>query len=577
MPRFIIEHQGTSPGIAIGRAHLLAPSLAEIPRYRITAREHAQEITRFQRALAQSREQLHRVQKKLCGFRKNEQGEILESHILILQDELVVDQTIQAMTSQNINAEWALSKTLETLTNRLSNAADSYVQQRHEDIEHVGRRVMWNLLGLPYDTGEHIPYPATILFALDLSPAEVAALPRRRVRGIVSAQGGPTSHTAIIARSLELPAMLGLQQIFAHVQEGDQVILDGDDGKIIISPNDADLQQYKILRARRARAEQKLLAERELPATTTDGYRVRLGTNIELIDEVELALEHGAEEIGMYRTEYLFLNRTQLPAEEEQYSHYTKVLKGMGTRPATIRTLDIGGDKMISLSGYHERRNPALGLRAIRFCLKERGLFQTQLRALYRASIHGQLRILFPLLCCMDELLAIKQIIATVHQELAAEGHPFDPNVPLGVMIEVPAAVMIAEQLAKQVQFFSIGTNDLIQYTLAIDRTDDQVSYLYQPLHPAVLRMIHRTVAAAKKAHIEVTCCGEMAGDPMTIIPLIGLEVDMLSMNSVSIPRVKHLIRTLNFQNAKTLVASALQAGSASEVEEMVKHLMSVG
>lgn len=576
MARLVIEHQGTSPGIAIGRAHLIAPSITEIPQYRIATRDHRVEIDRFQRALTQSQDQLHRVRKKLCGFRKNEQGEILATHLLLLQDALLVNETINTIRQQNINAEWALSKVLETLTSTLGDASDSYLRQRRDDIEHVVRRLLWNLLGLPYLMGEHIPYPATIVVALDLSPAEVAALPRRQVKGIISAQGGPTSHTAIIARSLEFPAILGVEGVFAHVQEGTQVILDGDEGKIIVEPNDKDFHQYRGLRLRRAREEQKLLVERDLPATTTDGYRIRLGTNIELIDEVELALEHGAEEIGMYRTEYLFLNRTQLPEEEEQYGHYTKVLKEMGKRPATIRTLDIGGDKMISLSGYHEHRNPALGLRAIRFCLKERGLFHTQLRALYRASIHGQLRILFPLVSAMEELRLTQQAIAEVQQELTAEGHPFDPSVPLGIMIEVPAAVMIAEQLAAQVQFFSIGTNDLIQYTLAIDRTDDQVAYLYQPLHPAVLRMIHRTVAAAKRAHIEVSCCGEMAGDPMTILPLIGLEVAMLSMNSVSIPRVKHLIRSLSFQDAKTLVASALQASTAADVEEMVKNLLNV-
>ncbi len=577
MPRTVIQHQGTSSGIAMGRAHILAPSLTEIPRYRITPQEHQAEVDRFLQAVNQSREQLHRIRQKLCGFRENDQGKILEAHILLLQDELLLQETTATIAQQHINAEWALSKTLETLAQNLAGTTDQYLRQRNEDIEHVGRRLMWNLLGIPYNTGDHIPYPATILFAVDISPAEVAALPRRRVRGIVTAQGGPTSHTAIIARSLELPAILGIDTAFAHANEGDYVIVDGDEGTIIIDPDETEIQHYRHLRLRRARADRKLLEERELPAVTTDGYRLRLGTNIELLDEVPLAVAHGAEEIGMYRTEYLFLNRVQLPTEEEQYTHYTKVLKEMGNKPVTIRTLDIGGDKMIGLSGYHERRNPALGLRAIRFCLKEQGLFRAQLRALYRASIHGHLRILLPLISCMEELHTTQEIIRAIHQELTTEGHPFDAKVPMGVMIEVPAAVMIAEQLAKEVQFFSIGTNDLIQYTLAIDRTDDQVAYLYQPLHPAVLRMIHRTVSAAKRAHIEVTCCGEMAGDPMSIIPLIGLEVDMLSMHSVSIPKVKHLIRQLTFQDAKAVVASALQASTAGEVEHMVSNLLNVG
>jgi phosphoenolpyruvate-protein phosphotransferase (PTS system enzyme I) len=571
MARRRVQCVGASPGIAIGRVHIVAPQPTDIAQYWITDGETAGEINRLHKAVAHTVKQLRAIQSRLCRFDTQSQGEILETHILILQDELLINGSIEIMQRQAINAEWAVAKTLDHLVGTFSGIHEPYLLQRREDIEQVGRRLLWNLSGNVQGAGEHIPYPATIVVASDLTPAEVAALPRRTVKGIITARGAQTSHTAIIARSLGLPAILGAEPVLSHVREGERMIFDGDQGTLLIDPTPKELNAYRRKRTQHMRAQQELLKERQLPATTRDGHTIGIGANIELLEEVAIAKEHGAESVGMYRTEYLFLNRPDLPTEEEQFHHYREVLQRMAPAPVTIRTLDVGGDKVLGVEQRADRRNPALGLRAIRFCLREEALFRAQLRALYRASLHGKLRILIPLISGCEEVDRVQSLIADIQSELTAANEPYDPAVPLGVMIEVPAAVMIADDLAQRVDFFSIGTNDLIQYTLAVDRTDDQVEYLYQPLHPAILRMMHHTIRAARRRRIPITCCGEVATDPVALVPLLGLELDALSMNAIAIPKVKHLIRHLNFSDAKALTAAALKAHSADEVAALVR------
>ncbi|MBI2343645.1 MAG: phosphoenolpyruvate--protein phosphotransferase [Deltaproteobacteria bacterium] len=571
MARHCLTHAGASPGIAIGRAHVMNPFIADRPSYWITDQQCKAEIERFQRAVEQSIAQLTEARARLSLFHQREQGEIIEAHILILKDELLVTQTMTTMTQQAINAEWALAKTLDSLMGTFGGMHHDYLRQRREDIEQIGQRLMWNLLGTPERTLTKMPYASTILVARDLTPAEVAAVPRRTTKGMLTAQGGQTSHTAIIARSLEIPALLGIGDLFEQITEGGTVILDADAREVILDPSPTEVATYRNRRTRQRESLRDLLKERALPATTVDGHTMALGANIELLDEVPAALEHGAEQIGMFRTEYLFLNRPALPTEEEQFLQYRETLRHMAPRPVTIRTLDIGGDNISGFGDQAAHTNPALGLRAIRFCLHNPDLFATQLRALYRASIHGPLRILLPFISSVEEVRQTFQLIAQVQETLRRQEVPFDPEVPIGIMIEIPAAVMLGDQLASLVDFFSIGTNDLTQYTLAVDRANEHVAFLSRPLHPAVLRMIHRTTLAAQRHRIPVTCCGEMAGDPMAIPLLLGLDIDTLSMNSITIPRVRRLLRALEFRNAKTLAASALQADTADAVEALVR------
>ncbi|MBI2346680.1 MAG: phosphoenolpyruvate--protein phosphotransferase [Deltaproteobacteria bacterium] len=570
----IIRHPPAAPGIAIGRAHLVTIAPAPVPTYWITDTEVAGEIQRFRRALQQSKRQLTSIKNKLCRFQGREQIQILDSHLLLIQDELLVTRAIQQIANQKINAEWAVEKTLEQIRLAFLETRERYLQERRSDIDYIGRRLMKNLAGEGEPDLRAAPYPAVILVVNDLSPAEVAALPRRRIRGFVTATGGNTSHTAIIARSLELPAMVGNERALHHIKEGDHVILDGNAGKLLIRPTVRQIASYRKQQRADEKERRTLLKEGHLPAVTRDGRRVTLAANIELIDEIPTALEYGAEEIGMYRTEYLYLNRSDLPTEEEHYRNYREAVERMAPRPVTIRTLDIGGDKLFAHAEYQEHTNPALGLRAIRFCLREREMFRAQLRAIYRASARGAVRILFPLISTVDELRELRVLVREVQAELRKSRRPFNPDVPLGAMIEVPSAALVAEHLAPHVQFFSIGTNDLTQYSLAIDRTNEHVAYLFHPLHPSVLRLIHQTVQSAKRHGIPVTICGEMAAEPLALLPLLGLELDGLSMNPISIPRVKRLLWKADAAQAAALAAQLTAAATATEAEAMAQRAL---
>lgn len=560
------EKSVASPGIAIGQAYIVPSRGTHFPKYWITDKEISSEVSRFKQAVLKSARQLAIIKDKLCRFQGKEQIQILESHVLLLKDPMLNDSSIQIITDSCINAEWALDKVLAQLKLAFASMRDEYLRERKNDIDYVGRRIMSNLMGQQEHGFKELPYPNTIVIAYDMSPADFASLPRHQLAGVITSVGGETSHMAIMARALEIPTIVGFGDITSHVNEGTQLIIDGNSQQIHIQPDKSLLTLFKRKQRQQRAATRKLLRESRTPAVTLDGYHMHLMANIDLIDEIPMALEYGAEGIGMYRTEYLFLNQLDYPSEEEQYKHYKTILKMMKGRPVTIRTLDIGGDKLFG--NIEEHLNPALGLRAIRLCLKEVEIFKTQLRALYRASPHGQLRIMFPMITTCDELRQIRSIIREVHAELTRQKHKFRHNIPLGIMVEVPSTAIIADQLARDVQFFSIGTNDLIQYTLAIDRTNEQVSYLYQPFHPAIMRLLHMTATAGRQAQIEVAMCGEIAGDPKYIVPLLGLGLNSLSMNPISIPRVKKLIRSQNQRDAIRQLESALLAGTADEVSD---------
>jgi phosphotransferase system enzyme I (PtsI) len=530
------------------------------------------EVLRFRNSVQKAKEQLSHVQAKMCRYSGHDQIKIIESYRMFLQDDMLVATTIQHVQQHKINAEWALDKTLAQLKLSFLNVDEEYFRERQQDIDYVGRRLMDNLIGSPDVSFDEIPGGDVILIVHDLSPAEVASIPKDRVKGFIMEAGGETSHSAIISRALEIPAMFGIHGIFEEIDEGEMLILDGIKGVLVASPSKKELEQYRAIQKRYQALEQILLDEIDLPAETKDGFRINIEANMELVEEIPSLLEHGAEGIGLYRTEYLFLNRLDEPSEEEQYENYVTVLKQLGDRPVTIRTIDLGGDKLTISQTYEAQQNPALGLRAIRLCLRELPLFKTQLRALLRASVHGNLRILLPMISSMEELKQVKKIIKDVKRDLTTKKVDFNEEVPIGIMIEVPSAVFLAKELAEECNFFSIGTNDLIQYGLAIDRGNEQVAHLYNPYSPAILRMIKQTVDAAKKAKIGISICGELAGDPLAITLMVGLGLDSLSMNPISISRVKKLLRSITREQALKILREAISLDSAEEVEKLLKR-----
>jgi phosphotransferase system enzyme I (PtsI) len=562
----------TSPGIAIGQAfHLRSSGPAAIVRTWVRDQEVDVEIERFKDAIRRSKEQLSRIQSKMCRFQGSDQINIIESYRLFLQDDMLVNTTIDHIMQSKINAEWALDKTLNHLRLSFLNVHEEYLKERQQDIDYVGRRIMDNLLGHDELTLQELPKEDVVILAHDLSPAEIASFPKEIIKGFIMEVGGETSHTAIIARALEIPAIFGVKDIGTLIQDGETVILDGMKGLAIASPGKRELEQYRAIHQRYVDLEKMLLEDINLPAETKDGYSMRLDGNMELVEEIPSLIQHGAEGIGLYRTEYLFLNRLDEPSEEEQFNNYVEVLKSVYPRPVTIRTIDLGADKLTLRQQYEEQTNPALGLRGIRLCLKESALFKTQLRALLRASAHGSLKIMLPMITNIKEVIETKKLIRGIADKLKKENISFDQNIPLGIMVEVPATIQIAEELAREVDFFSIGTNDLIQYGLAIDRGNELVSNMYTPFHPAILRMMVKAVDAAKSVGIPISVCGEMAGDPLTIVLLVGMGLDSLSMNPVSLPRVKKILRSISQAEAKKLLEKALSLNSADEIEKLVR------
>ncbi|MFO1519370.1 MAG: phosphoenolpyruvate--protein phosphotransferase [bacterium] len=562
-----------SGGIIRGIAFVLEKTTVAVPRYWISNKELNGELQRFKNAIEKSRDELTKIKDRLCKYEGHTQIHILDSYRLILQDEMLVKNTLESIKTERINAEWALQKTLEQLKKMFLNVDEEYFRERKNDVDYVGDRILKNLTGKSDETLRNIP-AHSIVVAHDLSPADTSQLTKFRVAGFVTEIGGKTSHTAIIARAMELPTLVACPRVTQRVRTGDTLLVDGNSGLLIVNPTQEEVRKYDSLKRHDANIERMLLKEIHLPTETQDGSRIRLAANMELTEEIDSIKAHGAEGIGLYRTEFLYLNRNRPPNEQEHFENYQNVLKSIYPHYATIRTLDIGADKIPTDHKYEHETNPALGLRAIRFCFQEEALFKTQLRALLRASVYGKLKIMFPMISGVNEVRRIKQMMSDVRKELDREKVEYDPHVKIGIMIEIPAAVMVAEELAREVDFFSIGTNDLIQYTLAIDRANENVAYLYDPLHPAILRMIKRVVDVAHQERIEVSVCGEMASVPLYIMILLGLGLTELSMNALSIPRVKRIIRSAFFKDAKALLDKILVMESETEIESFIKREM---
>ncbi len=574
-PVILMRGIGVSSGIVIGKAYLLERGTPEPTHFcHLDPSAVTKEIVRFKNALKESREQLGRIKKKMeKDGRGKEHIRIIDAHLMILRDRMLINDTIKVIKEERVNAEWALKKVLKDLMEFFNRMDDEYLKERSSDIEHIVNRVLVNLMGRKHETVEELKEPH-IVVAHDLSPTDTAQMVKGTVLGFLTNVGGRTSHTSVMARALEIPAVVGLENITRKVETGDTVIVDGTTGTVIINPSESVRQVYEKRKQRYLSYGRKLHHYKDLPSETTDGRRISIMGNMEIVEEINPLIEHGAEGIGLYRTEFLYLNRNDLPTEEEHLKAYRQVARMMAPKPVTIRTLDIGGDKIPSSIETTGEINPALGLRAIRFCLKRPDIFKTQLRAILQASALGNVSIMFPMISGIEEVRHAKAILEEAKSELRKEGKPFNPDIRVGVMIEVPSAAIIADLIVREVDFVSIGTNDLLQYSLAIDRVNEHVAYLYEPFHPAVLRIIKNIVEAAHAQGITVGVCGEMAGEPEYALMFVGFGMDQLSMNAFSILKVKRLIRSVSYADAREITDRILGFSTAKEVENYIASRM---
>jgi len=570
----VLKGIGASPGIVIGKAYLFDRLDSQVSFYKLRdANLVSKEIKRFRAALKESEKQLLEIKSKLSKLAGREPLYIIDVHIMILKDRKFINHTIKNIRQMSVNAEWAIRMTIDRYREIFESIDDEYLRGRISDIRYVGQMISRNLAGEQRDAIADIGEKG-IVIAVDLSPADTARMMINKVMGFATDIGGKTSHTAIVARAVGIPAVVGLESITRSARTNDTIIIDGSSGLVVINPDPEMLQRYEDRKKYYEEAQEDFLKYAKLPAVTKDSHKVEIGGNIEFVEEIPAAISHGAEGIGLYRTEFIYINRSELPTEEEHYSHYRRVVGVEGLKWSTIRTFDLGGDKFYSDPKLAKEMNPQMGLRAIRFCLKEVELFKVQLRAIARASAYGKTRIMFPMISGIEEIREAKRIFFEVKDDLSARGIPVGNDIEIGVMIEVPSAVIIADELAKEVDFFSIGTNDLIQYALAIDRINERVTYLYEPLHPAVLRLIKQVVDIGHQAGIRVAMCGEMAGDPAYIMILLGLEIDELSMNPLAIPRVKKFIRGSTLKESRKLLEKVMTFSSAAEIREFVKSYM---
>jgi len=570
----MLKGVGVSVGIGIGQVVLMERLVTEICPCRILDPEEIpEEIARFEKAVETAENRLRTIKSHIDSDHPLEDHSyILDTHILLLRDKMLYEGTKRSIEQGKQNAEWALSEVMSRITAAFDSIDDEYLRERARDVHFVGERVLRILLGVSSEKKIYQLPANSILVAHDLSPADAAQLKKESVLAIATDMGGRTSHSAIMSRSLKIPAVTGLEKISKLVQTGDTIIVDGSTGLVILNPDPEMIFRYRQRHDLLRNYHQSLLAFGRLPAVTRDGGRtIRILANIELVDEIDIAIAHGCEGIGLFRTEYLFLGREDLPSEDEQFEAYRAVVALNKPYPVTIRTLDIGGDKIASSLNLPHETNPAMGLRAIRLCLNMKHLFKTQLRAILRAAHYGNCRLLVPMVSCITEIRSTKIILQEVKAELASEGAQFGQDTKFGILVEVPSAVAIADLLAREVDFFSIGTNDLIQYALAIDRLNEHVNYLYDTLHPAVLRLIRQVVNAGQAYGVSVAMCGEMAGDPVNVPILVGLGIDELSMNALSIPLVKKLIRSISYDDCLELTHQAFQMQAAQEIHDFLE------
>jgi phosphotransferase system enzyme I (PtsI) len=566
----LIKGIPASPGVVIGKAFVLKSEALKIPKYKISKKHVPVEIKRYMDALTMTRKELMDIQKKVEEEMGESYPDIFSAHLLILDDPVLREATVKGIEKDNINVEYAVSEVLDRVGKTFSHIEDSYLKERAQDFKDVGRRILRNLIGKKEQTLANLRNKV-IIVAHDLAPSETAQMDKKKVLGFATDIGGRTSHTAIMARSLTIPAVVGLRDITQRAETGETVILDGNKGIAIISPRKSTLERYSRRKRKLIFLERKLDKLRGAPAQTIDGHRVRLLANIELPKEVELLDKYGAEGIGLYRTEFFFLNREDLPSEEEQFQAYKYAAKKASPHSVVIRTLDLGGDKFASQLETPQEINPFLGWRAIRFCLERTDIFKTQLKAILRASAYGNVSVMYPLISALQELRQANKILDEVKEELKKEKKKFSKDIKIGAMIETPSAAITSDLLAKEVDFFSIGTNDLIQYAMAVDRINEKIAYLYQPASPAVLRFIKHIVDSGHRKGVRIAVCGEIAGDIHLTLILLGLGVDELSMGPVAIPEVKQIIRSVSIEEARRITEKALSLDSTDRVMNYLK------
>ena len=559
-----------SPGVAIGKGFFLRRELPRSVLSTVPKEKVDDEVDAFRRAVARSREQIRAIRGEIQDS-SSEPYQILSTHLALLEDSMLVDQTVGAIREDRFKADWAFNRVLKDLLETFHRIEDQYLRERGHDLRQIGHRILENLAGRGVESVASIREPM-IIVAHDLSPADTAQIQKSSVLAFATDVGSRTSHTAITARSLNIPAVVGLEKVTKEFGGAEEVIVDGEEGVVILDPTPEAVREYTERKKAYSVRIRDLAKFARLPAVSKDGKALTLLANIEFPEEADLSLRSGAEGVGLYRTEFLYMNRKDLPSEEEQFQTYRRVAERFRTGPVTVRTLDLGGDKFASQVDLASEMNPAMGLRAVRFCLREKEIFKQQIRAVLRASAHGNVRMMFPMISGVGELRAALAVVEEARAELRRRRVPFNKRMPVGIMVEIPSAALVADLLAREVDFFSIGTNDLIQYALAIDRINEHVSYLYEPLHPAILRLIRRIVEGGHEAGIPVSMCGEMAGEPMYTYVLLGLGLDELSMNAASIPRVKRIVRKSVAYEAKEFSGSLLAHGTAEEIGKILRR-----
>jgi phosphotransferase system enzyme I (PtsI) len=560
------EGAGVSPGMACGKIHVVRDDLDDVPRYRIAPSQIPDEIGRFETALIQTRMQILEMQQRIAESIGAKDAAIFDAHLLVVEDRTLIDEVLRKLETDLCNVEWVFQEVATRYAETLNKIDDPYLRERALDIQDVTKRVIRNLQGKAPKTFLALS-ESHILVAHNLTPSDTASINRANVLGVATDLGSRTSHAAILARSLNIPAVVGLHDITAKLETGQHVLVDGSDGLLIVNPAPETIAHYAELESRRARVVAQLKELRTTRSTTRDGRHIVLSANIELQEDVEAVAANGAEGIGLYRTEFLYLNRTTLPTEDEQFETYREVAERVRPDPLIIRTFDLGGDKLApGTVDITDELNPFLGWRAIRLCLEHIDIFKTQLRAILRASAVGNIKIMFPMISGLEELRGAKAVLAECHEELRRSGIPLSEEIEVGAMIEIPSAALCANVLASEVDFFSIGTNDLIQYTLAVDRVNEKIAHLYQPTHPAILRLLRIITEAAHAHHIWVGVCGEMAGDVALVPLLLGLGVDELSAAATLVPRVKRAVQSLAIPECRDLVEETLKLNTASEI-----------
>jgi phosphoenolpyruvate-protein phosphotransferase (PTS system enzyme I) len=568
----ILKGIGVSPGVAISTAVVIDAEDLAVPRRGIEPAAVAAEQARLDKALEDAAAEVAHVRDQMSATAGKEIGAIFDFHIGLLRDRMLVKQISTEIASQKVTAEFATSVALKKLAASFLQMKDKYFQERVKDIYDIERRILRNLIGRKHEEMSRLQTDVVII-AHDLLPSQTATLDRNRVKGFAVDVGGRTSHTAIVARAMGLPAVVGMGDISTRISPGDTLIIDGTRGTVVINPTEEQLAEYRQVSQRNHEIEIELRSLKDLPAQTTDGHLITLQANIEFSDEVDEAVSRGASGVGLYRTEFLYLGQKSEPTEEDHYNAYAAVLKQLAGRPLVIRTLDLGADKYDpKQQQMNPEPNPFLGDRSIRLCLHDIPMFKRQLRAILRATQLGDIRIMFPMITTVMELRQARMVLTDVMEELEDDGIPFRRDIPIGMMMEVPAAALMASTFAREVNFFSIGTNDLIQYTLAVDRTNERVAGLFTPAHPAVLMLIRDVIRAGSRSNISVSVCGEMAGEPIYTLLLLGLGLDTFSMNSPDIPEIKKIIRSTSLAHARDIARTVMGFDNERQVMHYLRE-----